>query len=157
MKEKEKSEKEKKPEVEEKKKVVEDVKKETEEKVETKKKEEEVKPIQEKKAEEGLEKENLGKANGSEGEKKVQLPKVTAEETGGGEPAQGGEDEDVKFIEKDFVKVEEFNEIKKKLDDLTNKDATTPRPSNMINKALGSDKPKNQKDIAKLIMARNQR
>ena len=102
----------------------------------------------EKKPEEELEK---------EGEKKVQLPKVPAEETGGGEPAQGGEDEDVKFIEKDFVKVEEFNEIKKKLDDLTNKDAQTPRPSNMINKALGSDKPKNQKDIAKLIMARNQR
>ena len=87
-----------------------------------------------------------------EGEKKVQLPKVPAEETGGGKPAEGGEGEDVKFVEKS-----EFEEVKKQLADLVNKGATTPRPSQMINKAIGKDKPKNQKDIAKLLVLRNQK
>ena len=96
--------------------------------------------------------EELGKADGAEGEKKVKLPKVGEEDTGGGEQAQGGEGEDVKFVEKS-----EFDEVQKKLDDLTNKAAQTPRPAQMINKALDGKSPKNQKDIAKMLIARNSR
>ncbi|KKL85666.1 hypothetical protein LCGC14_1952430, partial [marine sediment metagenome] len=95
-----------------------------------------------KKPEEELEKQ--------EGEKKVQLPKVPSEETGGGKPAEGGEGEDVKFVEK-----KEFEEVKKQLADLVNKAAQTPRPAQMINKSLGNVKvPKNQKDVAELIKKR---
>ena len=101
--------------------------------------------------------EELEKANGAEGEKKVTLPKVPAEETGGGDQAEGGEGEDVKFIEKNYVKKEDFNKLSEKLDSLVNKGATPPKPSNMINKVLGKDEPKTQKDIAKLLQARNQR
>ncbi len=82
-----------------------------------------------------------------EGEKKVQLPKVPSEETGGGKPAEGGEGEDVKFVEK-----AEFDEVKKQLADLVEKAAKTPRPAQMINKSLGDVKvPKNQKDVVELM------
>ena len=90
-----------------------------------------------------------------EGEKKVKLPKVPAEETGGGEPAQGGEGEDVKFIEKNYVKKEEFDEIKKQMDNLTNKAASTPRPATGVMKAPDGKKPKDLRDITKMIQARN--
>lgn len=93
--------------------------------------------------------EELEKVNGAEGERKVKLPEVPAEETGAGEPAQGAEDDKVDFVEK-----KEFDEVKKQLADLTNKAAQTPRPTmSLINKNLeGMNAPKDQKDIAKLIM-----
>ncbi|KKM76965.1 hypothetical protein LCGC14_1374740, partial [marine sediment metagenome] len=94
-----------------------------------------------KKPEEELEKQ--------EGEKKVKLPEIPAEETGEGKPAQGAEDDKVDFVEKS-----EFEAVKKQLADLTNKAAQTPRPAmSLINKNLeGMNAPKDQKDIAKLIM-----
>ena len=93
--------------------------------------------------------EELEKANGAEGERKVKLPEVPAEETGEGEPAQGAEDDKVDFVEKS-----EFEVVKKQLADLTNKAAQTPRPATGLINKLEEDapKPKNQKDIAKLIM-----
>lgn len=97
--------------------------------------------------------EELEKANGSEGERKVKLPEVPEEETGEGEPAQGAEDDKVDFVEK-----KDFDEVKKQLADLTNKAAKTPRPAmSLINKNLeGMTPPKDQKDIAKLIMKMRQ-
>ncbi len=130
---------------------------EEEEDKEKKKQDEDKKPDednQEKKKEDDDEdkkpEEEVDKANGAEGEKKVQLPKVGEEETGGGEQAQGGEGEDVKFVEKS-----EFDEVKKKLDNLVNKSAQTPRPATgLISKALGGKAPKSQKDIIKMLQTR---
>ncbi len=121
--------------------------KEEDEEDKDKKKEDEKPDEEDKKPEE-----EVDKANGAEGEKKVQLPKVPAEETGGGEPAEGGEGEDVKFVEK-----AEFDEVKKKLDSLINKSAQTPRPATELNKALDGKAPKNQKDITKMIQSRSVR
>ena len=92
---------------------------------------------------------------GSEGEKKVVLPKVPAEETGGGEQAQGGEGEDVKFIEKVESAVAE--EVKKQLSGMVNKSASTPRPAHSLIKKGedGVSVPKNTKDVAELLKMRN--
>ena len=50
---------------------------------------------------------------------------------------------------------EEFEEIKKRLDNLVNKDAQTPRPAQEILKGLKDKTPKNQKDIVKMLQARS--
>ncbi|KKK84507.1 hypothetical protein LCGC14_2782660, partial [marine sediment metagenome] len=41
--------------------------------------------------------------------------------------------------------------------DLTNKAAQTPRPATEIMKALDGKAPKDQRDITKMLQARNQR
>lgn len=98
--------------------------------------------------------EELEKEGGSEGERKVKLPKVPSEETGGGEPAQGGEGEDVKFIEKDEVNDLVAEEIKKQLLSMVNKNAVTPTPA--VNKLEVTEKPKDLRDIAKMIRNRSE-
>lgn len=140
-------------------KVKKEAEEEDEENQKKKKEAEEEDEEDQKKKKEGHEddEDELEKANGSEGEKKVVLPKVPAEETGGGEPAQGGEGEDVKFIEKVESAVAE--EVKKQLAGMVNKSASTPRPAHsLVNKGEDGVKvPTNTKDVANLIKKRSQR
>ncbi len=88
-------------------------------------------------------------------EEKVTLPKTPEEETGPGKPAQGEQDDKVKFVEKkelEVMKNEIVAEIKK---GLFNANAQTPRPGIQAVQGKEVVRPKSWGDVNKMIKERD--